>query len=212
MIQTDIDRIKAYIEKATPGPWFVGTMNDALFVINEPPRPAPTDTINTALKTRVIAKPGEPHSEGWTKDEYEGNTQFIASARSDLPLLVQQVEWLRQQVASYEVYEVKSHNEANDAAKDWCKILGIERDDWGYWKDFTPHIDQLRKERDELLKDKERLDWLEKNGDLQHLYEEGRPDTTAPVLRVDAFWFDFDSRTLRDCIDAALHPTSKEQP
>lgn len=32
-------------EGATPGPWFVGTQNDALYIINTPPRPAPNDYI-----------------------------------------------------------------------------------------------------------------------------------------------------------------------
>lgn len=40
------------------GPWFVGAMNDGLFIIDEPPRPAPVDFINpnAGQNTRVIAK------------------------------------------------------------------------------------------------------------------------------------------------------------
>lgn len=66
--------------KHTPGPWFIGAMNDALFVINEPPRPAPTDAVNTSLTTKVIAKPGEPFAEGFSREEYEANARLIAAA------------------------------------------------------------------------------------------------------------------------------------
>ena len=68
------------LSKFTPGPWHVGAMNDALFVINEPPRPAPLDYINPTLKTKMVAKPSEPHEEGWTRDEYEANARLIAAA------------------------------------------------------------------------------------------------------------------------------------
>lgn len=94
MTQEQLIAIKARMEKATPGPWYVGTMNDALFVINEPPRPAPTDHVNTALTTKVIAKPSEPHQEGWSNEEYAANTDFIAHSRTDIQLLVEEVSGL----------------------------------------------------------------------------------------------------------------------
>jgi hypothetical protein len=40
--------------KFTPGPWYVGAMNDALFVIDQPPRPS-TDHPNHKAKTQSIA-------------------------------------------------------------------------------------------------------------------------------------------------------------
>lgn len=46
---------------STQRPWFVGTMNDALFILDKPPRPAPVDAINPNVgkDTRVIAKLAE---------------------------------------------------------------------------------------------------------------------------------------------------------
>ena len=66
--------------KHTPGPWYVGAMNDALFIINEPPRPVPVDTINTSLRTIVIAKVGEPHSEDISSAEAVANARLIAAS------------------------------------------------------------------------------------------------------------------------------------
>jgi hypothetical protein len=42
----------------TPGPWYVGAMNDALFIIDAPPRPS-NDDINPNQNVRVIAKVNE---------------------------------------------------------------------------------------------------------------------------------------------------------
>lgn len=41
--------------KTTGGPWYVGAQNDALYVINKPPRPS-TDDINPEQDVEVIAK------------------------------------------------------------------------------------------------------------------------------------------------------------
>ncbi|MBA8799198.1 hypothetical protein FHW77_002917 [Agrobacterium sp. RC10-4-1] len=41
--------------KHTKGPWFVGSMNDCLFVIDQPPRPS-NDDINPEHQTNVVAK------------------------------------------------------------------------------------------------------------------------------------------------------------
>lgn len=45
----------ADISNRTPGPWFVGSQNDALFIINKPPRPS-NDDINPNVDADVIAK------------------------------------------------------------------------------------------------------------------------------------------------------------
>lgn len=61
--------------KFTPGPWYVGAMNDALFVIDQPPRPS-TDDPNHDAKTQSIAIPTikrDTHA-------YEANAYLIAAA------------------------------------------------------------------------------------------------------------------------------------
>lgn len=76
---------------------------------------------------------------------------------------------------------------------------------------ITPSIltalSPLIQERDELLKDKERLDWLDKHGNLAHLYKEGRPNTTLPTVTVKDFQFDFDDMKLREAIDKGIAGT-----
>ena len=39
----------------TPGPWFIGTLNDALFIINRPPSPSHDDMADIK-DAQVIAK------------------------------------------------------------------------------------------------------------------------------------------------------------
>ena len=39
----------------TPGPWYVGAQNDALYIIDQPPRPS-NDDINPDANTNPIAK------------------------------------------------------------------------------------------------------------------------------------------------------------
>lgn len=39
-----------------------------------------------------------------------------------------------------------SHEEANTAALDWCKLLGIDPGEWSRWADFTPLIEKLKKQ------------------------------------------------------------------
>ena len=41
--------------KHTPGPWYVGAMNDCLFIIDQPPRPS-NDDVNPNHQVRVLAK------------------------------------------------------------------------------------------------------------------------------------------------------------
>lgn len=67
-------------ERITNEKWYVGAMNDALFIINEPPRPSPVDYHNPELRTKVIAKVSEPHQEGWTREEYEAHANLLAAA------------------------------------------------------------------------------------------------------------------------------------
>jgi hypothetical protein len=47
------------------------------------------------------------------------------------------------------------------------------------------------------------VNWLEANGELAHLYEEGRPDKTTPVIQVPKFDFDFEDLTIRMAINKA---------
>jgi hypothetical protein len=48
------------------------------------------------------------------------------------------------------------------------------------------------------------LEWLEKNGTLAHIYEEGRPEKTMAVIQVPAFNFDFDDMTIEQAIAKAV--------
>lgn len=77
--------------------WHVGAMNDALFIINEPPRPAPVDYHNDSLKTKVIAKVSEPHEYGWSFDQYWAHANLLAAA----PDLLQACEWLLAEAKQY---------------------------------------------------------------------------------------------------------------
>jgi len=97
----DLETLKGF----TPGPWFVGTMNCALFVIDEPPRPAPVDHVNMELSTRVIATPGEPHSEGWTYKDYTANASLIAAAPQLYAELVEARKALSTANANHEKFE-----------------------------------------------------------------------------------------------------------
>lgn len=64
-------------------------------------------------------------------------------------------------------------------------------------------IAELQVENERLRADQARLDWLEANGDAQYLYEEGRPNTTVPVIRLSKANFDFHDFTVRQVIDRA---------
>jgi hypothetical protein len=71
---TRIADVKKKAEAATPGPWFVGAMNDGLFVIDQPPRPSNDDTLPTR-KVKCLAK-----------FEYaeKANADYTAAAAPDL--------------------------------------------------------------------------------------------------------------------------------
>lgn len=58
--------------KPTKGPWYVGAQNDAMFVIDQPPRPS-NDDINPNHDVNVLAKVYDgPHG--------EANARLIAAA------------------------------------------------------------------------------------------------------------------------------------
>lgn len=61
--------------KFTPGPWYVGVQNDALFVINGPPSPAPYDgPIPRPYGPDVVATPN------YLLPGYEADARLIAAA------------------------------------------------------------------------------------------------------------------------------------
>lgn len=77
----------------TPGPWHVGAMNDALFIIKQPPSPSGSDVpIDTSHPGQfVIAKPAE-------LDDFEitrANARLIAAAPRLLASLKEAVKECR---------------------------------------------------------------------------------------------------------------------
>ncbi|EHP94919.1 hypothetical protein [Methylorubrum extorquens] len=62
--------------KHTPGPWFVGSQNDALFIINRAPRPS-TDDINPNHDATAIAKTFYLGPDGGSED---ANARLMAAA------------------------------------------------------------------------------------------------------------------------------------
>jgi hypothetical protein len=75
-LATRIADVKQKAEAATPGPWFVGAMNDGLFVIDQPPRPS-NDDVQPKHKVKCLAK-----------FEYaeKANADYTAAASPDLIL------------------------------------------------------------------------------------------------------------------------------
>jgi hypothetical protein len=50
-------RNRGLIMNYTKGPWYVGAQNDGLFIIDQPPRPAPLDDLTAGPRgLRVLAK------------------------------------------------------------------------------------------------------------------------------------------------------------
>jgi hypothetical protein len=64
------------MSKHTPSPWYIGSMNDLRYIINEPPRPS-NDYINTNLKTKAIARLG---FEDVSPEEEEANARLIKTS------------------------------------------------------------------------------------------------------------------------------------
>ena len=57
----------------TPGPWFVGAMNDSLFVINKKPHASTDGPLTPGLDVKVIASCGPSR-------EDQANANIIAAA------------------------------------------------------------------------------------------------------------------------------------
>jgi hypothetical protein len=72
---------EAQMSKHTPGPWYVGAMNDCLFVIDKPPRPSNDDVVPEGWVT-YIAKLDYKY------DAASANARFIAAAPDLLRTLV----------------------------------------------------------------------------------------------------------------------------
>lgn len=99
--------------KFTPGPWYVGAMNDALIVIDQPPRPS-TDNPNHEAKTQSIAIVTIKRD----TYAYEANAHLIAAA-PDLYAVVQEM------VTCLDEHMVEQHDSGGLAA------LGITHSDEG---------------------------------------------------------------------------------
>jgi hypothetical protein len=64
----------------TPGPWYVGSQNDALFIINKPPSPAGTDLPPDTPHPGLVVI-GRPHFDVRQEfSEYQANANLIAAA------------------------------------------------------------------------------------------------------------------------------------
>jgi hypothetical protein len=69
-------------DKHTPGPWYVGAQNDALYVIDGPPSPGPYDgPIPKDYGPEVVAEPN------WRLKECAANARLIAAAPDMLDAL-----------------------------------------------------------------------------------------------------------------------------
>lgn len=61
--------------KWTPGPWHVGAQNDALYVLDAAPSPAPYDgPLPREYGPNVVATPN------WRSEEYHANAHLISAA------------------------------------------------------------------------------------------------------------------------------------
>lgn len=121
MTQDQIDRIRAYCEKATPGPWYLNGYRSSISQQNPAEKPDKSKRAILLIYPclEAVAKP---------------DLDFIANARSDLPLLLQQVEQLGADAA---------------IGTAWRLDNSLEK-----WFPFTAE------ELERLRKDKDRLDWL----------------------------------------------------
>lgn len=72
----------------------------------------------------------------------------ITALRAENLRLKGESEIAKDQIANYQMTGGNSHKEANEAATEWCRILGIDQDIWNYWRDFTPHLQALKTSRD----------------------------------------------------------------
>jgi hypothetical protein len=82
--------------KHTPTPWYVGPMNDALYIIDQPPRPVPIDTMTEIEhnKTRVIARVVWDAPSAMT----EANAAFIVLAVNMHAALVTALKAMREEI------------------------------------------------------------------------------------------------------------------
>lgn len=208
MTQDQIDRIKAYCEKATPGPWRYECV-DGEHQLNGPtiPRDGMHDEGDSVLYRTC-----------YDYDNDDANLSFCASARTDLPLLLQQVERLMaensemREIIDRNLGEIGLSAASGTVTSDWVcpqcrqsqesevrlgRELAIAKRDLG-------GVDTIRKACDDLLKVNDQL--RQERDELRRLLERVQKRTffsnsanaaqEAHILGMD--------------IDAALNPTSKE--
>jgi len=86
-IDTSREAVEALLQGVTEGPWWVGAQNDALFVINATPSPAPYDgPIPKDYGANVVCTPN------WRDMPCNLNARFIAAARELVPALLARAE------------------------------------------------------------------------------------------------------------------------
>jgi hypothetical protein len=97
----ELDQIERRADAATPGPWFVRLLDDAMSLVAVSTQPDtgqgerwPDFEPSTIIAATVVQEPRYVDIEDGRWDE---NAHFIARARSDIPRLVAEVRRLRAQ-------------------------------------------------------------------------------------------------------------------
>lgn len=89
-------------------------------------------------------------------------------------------------------------------------MVALRSDEDAIWQKAFNEVVEILTERDSLRDRAALFDWLEKNGSLEHLYEEAKPETTVPAIRVNAFNFDFEAMSIAEAITKAIsNPENK---
>lgn len=87
----DTAALRELLGKATKGPWFVGAMNDALFIIDQQPSPAPIDHVFPERhKDAVVIAKLDPGTVQAVHD-----SSLLVAAVNALPALLDEVEGMR---------------------------------------------------------------------------------------------------------------------